>query len=30
MSTIIMSQCWTLGGMSPAQKAALIVLQEAA
>jgi hypothetical protein len=30
MSTILMSACWPLQGMSPAQKAVLIVLQEAA
>lgn len=28
MSTIIMSQCWPLGGMSPAQKAVLISLAD--
>lgn len=30
MSTIIMSQCWPLGGMSPAQKAVLISLADQA
>lgn len=30
MSTIIMSQCWTLGGMSPAQKSVLISLADQA